>query len=114
MHTCHCTCALAALVFDHGCFIPCTLKLQGYQATCNIFQHQAPPKSIAFGNQFRVTQGADASADTSSQQQHTRQYDRVPFDGRRLLANYSDIDLEEKYVSEQHLSQKGKYREDWY
>ena len=41
-------------------------------------------------------------------------YERTPFDGRWLLANYSDLDLGVQNVSEIHLSQRGKYQEDGY
>eukprot|EP01025_Chloroclados_australasicus_P064066 TRINITY_DN8512_c2_g1_i2.p1 TRINITY_DN8512_c2_g1~~TRINITY_DN8512_c2_g1_i2.p1 ORF type:complete len:369 (+),score=69.33 TRINITY_DN8512_c2_g1_i2:120-1226(+) len=36
---------------------------------------------------------------------------RIPFDGRNLLQQYTDVDLGEHFVTTLHLSQRGKYDE---
>ncbi|KAL0040872.1 hypothetical protein WJX79_008076 [Trebouxia sp. C0005] len=46
--------------------------------------------------------------------QRNNQYDRMPFDGRWLLANYADLDLGVQQIPQIHLSQRGMYRDDGY
>lgn len=55
-------------------------------------------------------QGTRAGEGAAVQPHH----ERAPFDGRWLLANYSDLDLGVQNLSEIHLSQRGKYQVDGY
>ncbi|DBA67498.1 TPA: hypothetical protein ACH3X2_001778 [Trebouxia sp. C0005] len=59
-------------------------------------------------------QSGTQGVDTSEAHQRNNQYDRMPFDGRWLLANYADLDLGVQQIPQIHLSQRGMYRDDGY
>ncbi len=95
------------------CLLQCPLQRQNL-LSCRDVKLHATVLNTRHRQRAPAKQSDTQGADTSEAHQRNSQYDRTPFDGRWLLANYADLDLGVQQIPQIHLSQRGRYRDDGY
>ena len=98
----------------HNCLLHCPPLQRQNLLTCRDVKLHATVLNTRHRQRARAKQSDTQSVDTSEAHQRNSQYDRSPFDGRWLLANYPDVDLGVQQIPQIHLSQRGRYRDDGY
>lgn len=98
----------------HNCLLHCPPLQRQNLLTCRDVKLHATVLNTRHRQRARAKQSDTQGVDTSEKHQRNSQYDRMPIDGRWLLANYADLDLGVQQIPQIHLSQRGMYRDDGY